>query len=300
MAKTMQKTLGFLYYPFIFTIVLEKPNMRKPLRLLLYGTDTPHDPEFVVNRPAPRQDWIVLCFRTPFLLKTKTGLELGNPGDCVVHDANFSEWHTTLEGSIQGFRNDWLHIGAHGMKEVTNRYGVPLNQRIPTGFSAFLNDNLRNIATEDHRREQFWDERIGIELETIFLRIGRAWANHNAGETLTSTERSHFEHFKVIRSTMLEHFQQPWTVQSLATLADMSANRFSVLYALFFKISPIEELIQHRLKQSCMMLVSSDNNLEEIADACGFTDASYFSRVFKQRMGCNPGAYRTMGAPQVR
>ena len=274
--------------------------MKKILRLLLYGVDTSHDPEFVVSRPGPRQDWIILCFRTPFLINTKSGLEVGKPGDCVVHDANFSEWHTTLPGEAEGFRNDWLHVGVEGMKEFTSRYSVPLNQKIPIGFGSFLNDNLRNIASEDHRREKFWDERIGIELETILLRIGRAWENHNAGEILSPTQRSHFEHFRVIRSTMLEHFYEPWTVQNLAAMADMSPNRFSVLYALFFKISPIEELIQHRVKQSCTMLVTSDANLEGIAEACGFTDASYFSRVFKQRMDCNPGAYRTMGAPQLR
>ncbi len=273
--------------------------MEKQLSLLLYGTDTGHDPGFVVDRPGPRQEWIILCFRTPFLMVTDSGLEIGQPGDCVVHDADYSEWHTTLPGETEGFRNDWLHVGIEGMQALTSRFGIPLNRRIPTGFPSFLGEHLRVIFEEDRRREAFWFERIGIELEKVLLRIGRAQQSHSDGAVLSATQRSHLSRFAAIRSSMLDRFDEPWSVEKLSEMAQVSPNRFSVLYSLFFKISPIEELIRHRLKQSCTMLVYSDSNLDVIAEACGFTDASYFSRVFKLRMGCNPGAYRKMGVPQA-
>ncbi len=272
-----------------------KPN----LELLLYGANTPHDPGFVVNRPGPRQEWTILCFRTPFLMATEFGTQIGQPGDCIVHDADYLEWHTTAPGQTEGFRNDWLHVGIQGMQELTTRYGIRLNRRISTGFGSFLTDHLRVIADEDHRREAFWQERIAQELETIVLRIGRAQENQSATEAMSVVERSHLAQFKLIRTTMLDHFFENWNISRLATMADMSANRFSVLYSLFFNVSPIEELIQHRLKQSCTMLVYSATNLDSIAEACGFTDAAYFSRVFKNRMGCNPGAYRKMGVPRL-
>jgi AraC-like DNA-binding protein len=277
-----------------FCFILES-MMQKPINALLYGIDTPHDLGFIANRPKPRPDWVILCFRTPFLIQTKQALEMGEIGDCIVHDANFSEWHTTLSGESQGFRNDWLHVSTQGMKELSAHYQIPLNQRIPTGLGAFLSDHLRVIANEERRQELFWQERISLEIQTLLLKMGRAWAHHQLGEDLSGTERNHRNQLGNIRSMMLDRFDEPWTVSALAALAEISPNRFSVLYKHFFKISPIEELIQHRLKQSCTLLIYSDTNLEGIAEACGFTDASYFSRVFKQRIGCNPGAYRTIG-----
>lgn len=273
--------------------------MNRPLSLLLYGADTPHDRSFVVDRPGPRNDWVILCFRTPCLIRTLDGLETGEPGDCVVHDPNYSEWHTTAPGQREGFRNDWLHLAKAGMPELIRRFQIPLNRRVPTGFGLFLSEHLRVIADEDHRREAFWQERIGIEIEKLLLRIGRAQANHSAGEILSLAERAHLAQFKAIRTSMLDHFNEPWDLKTLAAMAQLGPNRFSVLYARFFKISPIEELIQHRLKQSCTMLVYSDATLETIAEGCGFTDAAYFSRVFKQRMGCNPGAYRKLSVPPL-
>ena len=268
--------------------------------LLLYGSDTPHDRNFIVDRPGPRNDWVILCFRTPFLMRTESGLETGEPGDCIIHDPTYREWHTTLPGEKEGFRNDWLHVANKGMKELTQRFNIPLNRRIPTGFGAFLSEHLHVITHEDRHRETFWQERIGLELEKALLRLGRAQETYHAEKTLSATEQIHLAHFRVIRSTLLDRFNETWNVKTLADMAYMSPNRFAVLYSTFFKTSPIEELIQHRLKQSCTMLVYSEATLETIAENCGFTDAAYFSRVFKQRMGCSPGAYRKLSvSPRV-
>jgi AraC-like DNA-binding protein len=271
-----------------------KKRVRQSLELLLYGLDTAHDPTFVVDRPGPRNDWVILCFRTPFLMRTERGLETGGSGDCIIHDPSYREWHTTLPSEKEGFRNDWLHVAKTGMKELIQRFNIPLNRRIPTGFGSFLSEHLSVIAYEDRHRETFWQERIGMELEKALLRLGRAQETYRAEKMLSATEHAHLAHFKTIRSTFLDRFDEAWSVKMLADMAHMSPNRFAVLYSTFFKTSPIEDLIQHRLKQSCTMLVYSEATLETIAENCGFTDAAYFSRVFKQRMGCSPGAYRKL------
>jgi AraC-like DNA-binding protein len=283
--KEMHDPLTFLYNPFM---------KKQSLELLLYGSDTGHERNFVVDRPGPRNDWVILCFRTPFLIRTANGLETGQPGDCIVHDPKYPEWHTTVSSERAGFRNDWLHVAGPEMAELTKRFQIPLNQRIPTGFGSFLSEHLHVITDEDRRREAFWKEKIAIELEKILLRIGRAQENYRAGETLSLSERAHLETFRTVRSMLLDRFNEPWSINMLAALAQLSPNRFSVLYTKFFGISPIEELLQHRLKQSCTMLVYSGATLETIAERCGFTDAAYFSRVFKRRMGCTPGAYRKL------
>jgi AraC-like DNA-binding protein len=40
------------------------------------------------------------------------------------------------------------------------------------------------------------------------------------------------------------------------------------------------------------MLKSALEKLETIAHACGFSDTSYFTRLFSKRMGMPPGRYR--------
>ena len=51
-------------------------------------------------------------------------------------------------------------------------------------------------------------------------------------------------------------------------------------------------IISYRLKLSKRMLRETDKTTGEIAEACGFTDASYFTKTFKAAFGETPKEYR--------
>ena len=51
-------------------------------------------------------------------------------------------------------------------------------------------------------------------------------------------------------------------------------------------------IISYRLKAAKRMLELTDKSAAEIAEACGFTDASYFAKTFKSAFGETPKEYR--------
>ncbi len=51
-------------------------------------------------------------------------------------------------------------------------------------------------------------------------------------------------------------------------------------------------IIAYRLKAAKRMLELTDKSAAEIAEACGFTDASYFAKTFKSAFGETPKEYR--------
>ena len=51
-------------------------------------------------------------------------------------------------------------------------------------------------------------------------------------------------------------------------------------------------IISYRLKCAKRMLELSDKSAAEIAEECGFTDASYFAKTFKSAFGVTPKEYR--------
>ena len=51
-------------------------------------------------------------------------------------------------------------------------------------------------------------------------------------------------------------------------------------------------IISYRLKLACGMLRYTAKSINEIAEECGFTDASYFTKTFKAAYGETPKAYR--------
>jgi AraC-like DNA-binding protein len=94
---------------------------------------------------------------------------------------------------------------------------------------------------------------------------------------------------------MLRRLEEPWTVASLAKAAGLGRSRFAALYKELFKVSPIDELLEHRVRKAVYLLSSGGCSLAELAEACGFSSAQYFCRVFKARRGCAPSAFRGGG-----
>jgi len=56
--------------------------------------------------------------------------------------------------------------------------------------------------------------------------------------------------------------------------------------------TPTDFLIEHKLKKAREMLRSSTRKIAEIAILAGFNSDKYFFRIFKQRFGQTPAAYR--------
>ena len=51
-------------------------------------------------------------------------------------------------------------------------------------------------------------------------------------------------------------------------------------------------IISYRLKLAASMLAYGERSISDVADACGFSDASYFTKTFRQSFGETPKEYR--------
>lgn len=57
-------------------------------------------------------------------------------------------------------------------------------------------------------------------------------------------------------------------------------------------ISPVQFLTHLRLEQGMKLLLNTDLSLEKIAEACGFSSANYFIKVYHRVLHTTPGEYR--------
>ncbi len=83
----------------------------------------------------------------------------------------------------------------------------------------------------------------------------------------------------------------------LARSVGMSRNGFLFLFKKETKTSPQAYSKQLRLNEACIMLQHSDKSIDEIALETGFCDRYYFSRAFRQKIGCTPGQFRSRRYP---
>lgn len=88
------------------------------------------------------------------------------------------------------------------------------------------------------------------------------------------------------------NYAKPLTVASLAELALMSPSRFAACFAKAIGKSPMEAVIQTRLRHACELLRHTDFAVGQIASMCGFSSSQYFARLFAGRTGDTPTQFR--------
>jgi iron complex transport system substrate-binding protein len=89
-----------------------------------------------------------------------------------------------------------------------------------------------------------------------------------------------------------EHYAEPITLDSLEADLDTSARQLQRLFKANLQKGPMEYLIQVRIDKAKAMLQHMDVSLKEIAEAVGYADSYYFSRIFKKYTGVSPSLFK--------
>jgi len=82
------------------------------------------------------------------------------------------------------------------------------------------------------------------------------------------------------------------TVENLANLCHLTPSYVIRLFKQTFGATPIQYLQDLRLKAAISYLSTTDIPVQEIARMTGFSNLHYFSRIFKQKIGESPTAWR--------
>ena len=114
----------------------------------------------------------------------------------------------------------------------------------------------------------------------------------NADEGPKSGKNTSLARIKDILKYVETHYQQEITIDEIAEVAGFSSSHFMKFFKKEMGTSFIDYLNQYRLSMATRLLLSSDSNILEIAEECGYDNLSYFTRLFKKRYGITPGDYR--------
>lgn len=120
----------------------------------------------------------------------------------------------------------------------------------------------------------------------LFTTLCRAYAD--------ASQRSDSVFFLLDRTIAYIHKNYQKTIRrsQLARMAAMSEATFYRAFRQMLGCSPVEYLLDVRLKHAEELLRNSTAPLSEIAFQTGFSDSNYFGLVFKRRYGITPHQYR--------
>jgi AraC-like DNA-binding protein len=92
----------------------------------------------------------------------------------------------------------------------------------------------------------------------------------------------------------------PWTVEKLATLSNMSRSAFAARFKARLGEAPLEYLTRWRMFRAGVLLRHSERSLAEIAHEVGYESDAALSKAFHRIVGMAPGAFRRQKADVKR
>lgn len=276
--------------PQIFLEALEEFCRRGTLGAVeLAGGSAPPGPlAFCVNFPS-----LVLVLQgrlvTELALKGRRGLKELNAGDALLVPANCwyaPEWsrHTTTLTVLFGIKN----VG-FSLLETGPRRNVPARIRKlhTAGPIQGIPQQLLNVlllAAQDPAMTTALPSLANALVLTLKPMISSASAS------------SHGRAYQLYESICLylqKHGHDPNLSRDLvAAHFAVTPTHVSRLFQEQGTICFSDYLSLVRVARAKFLLVSYDQTLAQIAEACGFQDVGYFSRVFKKYARMTPGQYR--------
>jgi AraC-like DNA-binding protein len=88
-----------------------------------------------------------------------------------------------------------------------------------------------------------------------------------------------------------QNYSQRISSDAMARICDMSASHFSRAFKKQYNLTFQEFLLRYRVFQACRFLNASAANIADVAYCVGFSDPSYFTRVFKRYVGVAPSEF---------
>jgi AraC-like DNA-binding protein len=151
-------------------------------------------------------------------------------------------------------------------------------------------------AFEAFNSDQFGYEII-VQVELMYLLLVLLENQQDRICETTLTQNKDAIRIKQMLGYIHEHYAEPLTVSQIAAASAISESECYRCFRKVLDASPIDYLLQYRIRAAAGLLSGSDKSISDICFATGFNSPSYFAKVFRQELLMSPRKYRATHQP---
>ncbi len=177
----------------------------------------------------------------------------------------------------------WLHFGGRDAAALMEELSLCENRVISLSRDGEIPSLIGEVITELRLQKSAFSAVCRAALIKILTELSR----HRL-----SVDQSGDELIERVCKKIDEEYENPLRSEALAEYANMSLSSFAHQFKKKTGISPGEYILRRRLSAACFLLQNTDIAVGVIARETGFSDALYFSKFFRARMGKTPTDYR--------
>ena len=150
---------------------------------------------------------------------------------------------------------------------------------------------LVEIEREAAERREEYELMVKIKLLSLLVLLLREYDYVSDGTSYV--ESAKYSQISGAMKYIDENLAEPLTLDEIAARANLNKTYFTTLFKKLNGVTPWEYLTARRIEKSYVLLPRRDMNILEVANSCGFNNASNFNRAFRKLTGMTPSEYRT-------
>lgn len=166
----------------------------------------------------------------------------------------------------------------------------------PEGAITQITNDLMSVFSADSNARSSC-----YELETVSCICKLfAWILNNGCYTKASSDtyadNHRIDQVKVVLEYIEAHYNSCISLGELAGIIGMNPKYFCKFFASLTHQTPMDYVNFYRIEHAAYLLDSTDLSVTVIGSECGFSESSYFTKVFKKYKGITPKEYRNWRA----
>lgn len=238
-----------------------------------------------IYRPKGSGDYLFLLFKTPMKVYRDQKFHISRENACILYAPGCGQHYR----AVQKFRNSYVHFSCQ--EDPGERFGIPLNTVFYPGNYEDIDECIRLLHKEHISNDLFSDEYEYTLFRQLMITVARGLETQQMRGNVADGDGLYFE-FRKLRLEMLTNYAKPWDTKELCRQINLEKSQFYACYQKFFHSTPHADLLQIRMDKAKNLLTNEALTVQHIAQVCGFSDYSHFSRYFKKQAGCSPAQFR--------
>ena len=259
----------------------------KPILVTAAGYYRVHTSEVIeTDRPNGRGDYQLLYISAGKLhlyvdgeerIITKGNMLLFRPGETQIYNLYSADKPETY----------WVHFTGSDVDLLLDYYGMPKDENVFfTGTSPDYQWLFKQMIQELQLCRVNYEDLLNMNLRHIFLMINRFLKEGTELDSDALDEVERATHY------FNENYNLNISIKDYASERHMSDCWFNRTFKHVTKVTPMQYIIQLRMTNALNLLEHTNYNITQVANAVGYDDAYYFSRLFKKNVGVAPTEYR--------
>ena len=186
----------------------------------------------------------------------------------------------------------WLNFTGLEAKDLIKSVFLQVNTPIDVGIPLYVFEAFETLYAEYETRTPFFDTALTYKLMHIMVLFDRAATRFDSTLNIQPKGAINLGLLTTSLAYINNNYTENITTEALADMEHMSVSHFRRLFKTKTGMTPTQYITIVRLKFAEELLRKTDKNIKQIAEAVGYDNQLYFSKLFTRQFGKSPKSFR--------